>query len=115
MTHTPGFSAFWAEWPANRQGGYMRKGGRAECHKRWVKHHHESQAETILAHVRWMKTTSEWLKDNGMFIPMPITYLNQARWDGADIPPPPEQVELDREAIYQRQLAASIAAMQGKR
>lgn len=32
-----------------------------------------------------MKTTEDWKKSNGMFIPMPITYLNQMRWDGAEI------------------------------
>jgi hypothetical protein len=31
-----------------------------------------------------MKTTADWMKDRGMFIPMPITYLNQQRWDGAE-------------------------------
>jgi hypothetical protein len=42
---------------------------------------------------------------------MPATYLRQQRWDGAEIPKPKEEVELDRQAIYERQLKASIAAM----
>jgi hypothetical protein len=33
-----------------------------------------------------MATTTAWLKDNGAFIPAPKVYLNQQRWDGADIP-----------------------------
>jgi hypothetical protein len=33
-----------------------------------------------------MKTTDMWLKSNGQFIPSPIVYLNQMRWDGAEIP-----------------------------
>jgi hypothetical protein len=99
-----GFDAFWAAWPRN-----PRKGGKAECLKRWIKHHHETQTETIVAHVNWMKTTADWLKDNGAYIPMPLTYLNQQRWDGAEIPKP---VECDTEAAYQRQLEASIRAFE---
>jgi len=33
-----------------------------------------------------MKTTDAWRKDNGAFIPAPLVYLNQQRWDGAEIP-----------------------------
>ena len=32
------------------------------------------------------KTTNDWRKDNGAFIPAPLVYLNQQRWDGAEIP-----------------------------
>lgn len=80
-----GFARWWAAWPGNL-GRYQRKGGRAQCLKKWVTRHHESQADTIIKHTEWMKTTPDWLKDGGAFIPMPVTYLNQQRWDGADIP-----------------------------
>ena len=33
-----------------------------------------------------MKTTDQWRKDNGAFIPAPSVYLNQQRWDGAEVP-----------------------------
>jgi hypothetical protein len=33
-----------------------------------------------------MKTTPQWLRDNGAYIPAPKVYLNQQRWDGAEIP-----------------------------
>jgi hypothetical protein len=33
-----------------------------------------------------MKTTEQWLKSNGAFIPAPLVYLNQQRWDGAEVP-----------------------------
>lgn len=81
-----GFDAFWKAWPVNQKDGYSRKGAKAECLKRWVKHHHETQTETILKHVEWMKTTAAWLSDNGAYIPAPLVYLNQQRWDGAEIP-----------------------------
>ena len=109
---TPEFDLFWSAWPCNR-GGYSRKGGKSECFKIWKKNYNGTQVETILAHVAYMKTTESWLRDSGAFIPMPITYLRQARWDGADIPKSPEQVSVDHDAVYQRQLAASIRAMNG--
>ena len=80
------FDLFWATWPNNQQGGYSRKGAKSECLKRWNKHHHDTQADTILKHVAWLKTTPDWLKDNGLYIPAPLVYLNQQRWDGADVP-----------------------------
>jgi hypothetical protein len=80
-----GFNDWWAIWPRNVQGGYQRKGGKSLCLARWIKGCYWTQAETIIRHTEWMKTTADWMKDRGMFIPMPITYLNQQRWDGAEI------------------------------
>jgi hypothetical protein len=105
-----GFELFWREWPRNSER-YSRKGAKSQCLKVWITRHHESQSETILAHIRWLKTTADWLKEGGAYIPAPLVYLHQQRWDGAEIPPPAEKLEQDREAIYQAQLRASIEAM----
>jgi hypothetical protein len=75
-----GFETFWAEWPS---GG--RKGGRPDCLKVWRKDKLESQASTIVAHVKAMKASREWLKDGGEYIPAPLVYLRGKRWDGAEI------------------------------
>lgn len=75
-----GFETFWAEWPS---GG--RKGGKADCLKVWRKDKLESQAATIIAHVKAMKASREWLKDGGEYIPAPLVYLRGKRWDGAEI------------------------------
>lgn len=80
-----GFDQWWAAWPANIRGGYQRKGGKSLCLARWIKGLYWTQADQIIKHTEWMKTTEDWRKSNGMFIPMPITYLNQMRWDGAEI------------------------------
>ena len=80
-----GFDQWWAAWPGNARGGYQRKGGKSLCLARWVKGLYWTQADQIIKHTEWMKTTEDWKKSNGMFIPMPITYLNQMRWDGAEI------------------------------
>jgi hypothetical protein len=75
------FESFWAAWPKS-----FRKGGKSVCKARWVKGMYDGCADQIVKHVEWMKTTDAWLKDNGAFIPAPIVYLNQQRWDGAEIP-----------------------------
>jgi hypothetical protein len=52
----------------------------------WDKSYCDTQAEQILKHINWLKTTEQWLKLNGAFIPAPLVYLNQQRWDGAEVP-----------------------------
>ena len=76
-----GFEEFWAAYPK-----CVRKGEKTACKKKWVESYYFSQKQTILKHVQWMATTEQWLKDSGAWIPAPKVYLNQQRWDGADIP-----------------------------
>ena len=76
-----GFEQFWKAWPAS-----TRKGAKSECRKKWEKHYCETQSDQIIKHVEWLKTTEQWIKSNGAFIPAPLVYLNQQRWDGAEVP-----------------------------
>jgi hypothetical protein len=76
-----GFEKFWKAWPTS-----VRKGAKSECRKKWEKHYCETQTDQIIKHVEWLKTTEQWLKANGAFIPAPLVYLNQQRWDGAEVP-----------------------------
>jgi hypothetical protein len=76
-----GFERFWKAWPAS-----TRKGAKSECKKKWEKHYCETQTDQIIKHIEWLKTTEQWLKGNGAFIPAPLVYLNQQRWDGAEVP-----------------------------
>jgi len=76
-----GFEEFWAVYPR-----CIRKGEKAACKKKWTESYYFSQKHIILKHVQWMATTSQWLRDNGAFIPAPKVYLNQQRWDGAELP-----------------------------
>lgn len=76
-----GFQRWWATWPRS-----PRKGGRKQCLAVWVRKHLEAQADDIVRHTAWLCVSGDWQKDGGSFIPMPITYLNQERWDGAEIP-----------------------------
>jgi len=76
-----GFDRFWATYPSS-----PRKGGKKQCQEKWLKYLCEHSADQIIKHVMWMKTTEQWLKSNGAFIPAPLVYLNQQRWDGAEVP-----------------------------
>ena len=76
-----GFEEFWAAYPRCE-----RKGEKAACKKKWTDSYYFSQKNIILKHVQWMATTAQWLRDNGAWIPAPKVYLNQQRWDGAEIP-----------------------------
>ena len=75
------FEDFWKVWPSN-----PRKGAKSKCKQVWIKSYCDTQADQIIKHVQWLKTTEQWLKANGAFIPAPLVYLNQQRWDGAEIP-----------------------------
>ncbi len=85
----PGFLRWWDAWPPGQ-----RKVGRGPCLKMWVDRKLEPQTENILAVLAAMCQTPQWTKDGGQFIPMPTTWLNQARYDAdpADLfvqtPPP---------------------------
>jgi hypothetical protein len=75
------FEDFWAAWPKS-----VRKGGKSTCLAKWNKLKLDAQADQIIKHVVWMKTTDAWKKANGDFIPAPLVYINQMRWDGAEVP-----------------------------
>lgn len=105
--NAPEFEKFWKAWPANGNR-YSRKGGKSACLAVWNKRYHFSQADTIIKHVEWLKTTEDWLKDGGAFIPAPLVYLNQQRWDGADVPEA-EVVAEHRAVVSTRQYLASEA------
>lgn len=72
----PGFVLFWNDWPAG-----PRKQARGKCLILWRRKHFESRAAEILAHVAAMKETEQWRTG---FIPAPLVYLGQERWDGAE-------------------------------
>jgi hypothetical protein len=74
----PGFALFWASWPKSD-----RKQSQGKCLAAWKKAGAESNTAQIVAHVESMKA-GPWRKDDGQYIPAPLTYLNQRRWEGAE-------------------------------
>lgn len=74
------FLRFWGAWPKS-----SRKQSRGSCWERWRKQDFDLVADQIVAHVESLKLSMDWRKDGGAFIPAPLVYLNQRRWEGADM------------------------------
>jgi hypothetical protein len=73
---TSGFDLFWSEWPK-----HARKTGKANCMSKWAKDGLEGRSEHIVAVVRAMRKHELWLRENGRYIPAPLVWLNQERYD----------------------------------
>lgn len=69
-----GFDQFWAEYP--------RHVGKKDAQKAWTKiRPTPALLLKILEAVRWQKTTPQWLRDGGDYIPYAGTWLRGERWD----------------------------------
>lgn len=73
-----GFTLFWQDWPKGE-----RKQAKGKCLAVWKRKGLEAKAPEILAHIAALKDSEGWR--NG-FVPAPLVYLTQERWDGADAP-----------------------------
>lgn len=70
-----GFEVFWKAYPSN-------KDKKAEARKSWAKLKPDAELQAkILAALDWQRHQPKWTKDNGDFVPMAVTYLNQRRWE----------------------------------
>lgn len=74
-----GFSEFWKAWPPSE-----RKQAKGKCLDAWKKANAEQDVAAVLTHVERMKASPGWTKQSGEFIPSPLVYLHQRRWEGAD-------------------------------
>lgn len=77
-----GFALFWSTYP-NTQ----RKQSKGKCEDVWKKGKFYVDRQKILSHIEALKSSHDWKKENGQYIPAPLVYLNQKRWDGADTSP----------------------------
>ena len=69
------FAEFWKAYP--------KKQGKGAAEKAWKKIRpdtalHTAIMESVKAHAQY---NTQWLKDNGQYIPNPATWLNQKRWE----------------------------------
>lgn len=81
------FESFWSAYP--------RKAGKKTALQKWTKVNPDDElTDRIIAHVESMKQTSQWLRDNGEYIPHPATFLNQERWND-DVPTNQTQVVIE--------------------
>lgn len=75
------FGRFWSAYP--------KKVGKANC-ERWFARHKvdEETLQAMLDSLAYMKTTEQWQKDGGQYIPNPQTWLNGRRWEDESAKPP---------------------------
>ena len=68
------FAEFWKAYP--------KKVGKASCQKAWLK---LKPTAELFAHIMSaladQKESEQWKREGGRFIPNPLTWLNQGRWD----------------------------------
>lgn len=88
------FDVFWEEYP--------KKVGKEAARKAFIKAKSKVDLNTILQAIKTQKTSEQWQRDNGQFIPNPATWLNQGRWqdeltickeDNQNTSPPKKQVQ----------------------
>ncbi|AMC94238.1 hypothetical protein AOC36_09655 [Erysipelothrix larvae] len=69
---------FWSEYPRKEK----RKNAFEKLKK--ILKQEPSVFNQIILDVRKRKKSEQWLKENGKYIPMPTTYLNERRWEDED-------------------------------
>ena len=74
----PGFVRFWETWPSHH-----RKADKQKCIRKWITHDLEALTEIIVQDVMRRRTSLDWTKDNGQFIPAPLSYINKGAWEAS--------------------------------
>lgn len=69
------FDEFWNAYPG------PRKVAKAKCMQVWLERGFTAVADQVLLHVEAMKVTPQWREAGGKFVPAPLTYLNQRRFE----------------------------------
>jgi len=68
------FDEFWAEYPKKRSKG--------QAEKTWVKLKPDEQLfEAIMTGLKRAKTSVDWAKNGGQYVPYPATWLNAKGWE----------------------------------
>jgi hypothetical protein len=75
------FLRFWSAWPKS-----SRKQAQGQCWRVWMRADLDQHALAITEHLESLKASADWLKDGGQYVPAPLVYLNQRRWEGAEAP-----------------------------
>ncbi len=77
-----GFENFWQAYPKKKAKGYAEKA--------WAKLKPSEQLrQQILTALEQAKTSAEWIKDGGQFIPHPASWLSGKGWEDKPVEKPP--------------------------
>jgi DNA-binding transcriptional ArsR family regulator len=69
-----GFAEFWIAYP--------KKTGKQAALKAWAKlKNRDNVLRACLEALAWQRTSKQWTRDGGQYVPNPATYLNEGRWD----------------------------------
>lgn len=71
-----GFDAFWSAWPSG-----ARKTAKVQCREKWASKGCASKAEEVMVSLEAFKASADWSREGGRFIPAPLVWLNQDRWE----------------------------------
>jgi hypothetical protein len=96
-----GFDSFWQAYP--------KRVGKGAARRSWAKLRPDLELQAIiLAAVAAQRTSDQWCKEDGRYIPNPATWLNQERWaDEVAAPPGRDSRALDeRTQAWQQELEA---------
>ncbi len=69
------FEAFWRAYP--------KKVGKGAAFGAWKEARGRPGREELLARVAEQRRSRQWRQDEGRFIPLPVTWLNERRWEDA--------------------------------
>lgn len=96
-TYPASFEAFWADYP--------KKVGKGAALRSWLRiRPTQDLADRILGALAAQKQSEPWLKDNGQFIPHPLTWLNQRRWEDEGVAQSPlAKPERDPKQVWKTQ------------
>ena len=89
------FNKFWNIYP--------KKIGKKEASKSWEKLNPDGELiSQIMTALEQQKKTSQWNREEGRFIPLPATWLNQERWND-EIESPAVDIPFDHESAALRE------------
>lgn len=72
--YTEDFLKFWEAWPSG-----SRKSGKYSAFLAWITH--KPPLDKCLEAINFQKQSEAWTKENGRYIPLPATWINQHRWE----------------------------------
>jgi len=70
------FDRFWKAWPR-----HSRKTSKRKCSLKWKRDKLDAIADHIIEILEALKESADWTKDNGQYIPAPLVWINQERYD----------------------------------
>ena len=99
------FDRFWHAYPRRTAKGTARKA--------WQKLAPDAAlVERILEALVWQTRQSDWLRDNGTYIPYPASWLRAERWDD-EAPRAAQVAAVERSYGFAAEIAAAVKAEWG--